>query len=201
MKRWIHILWLLAALPALADVTAWTHPTNCDAGADWSSCANAEVDDTASSFPSVDGHQNTWDTFKDSAETSSLLDELPSDLTSIDGIEVEIRGRDDFDGAGAFTQIDLSWDGGTTWTTQQRNPTGTTDYASTATDYITGGASDTWGRTWSRSEFSDANFVVRLEADTDDGFAADTDVEFIEVRVTYTPAGGGSAVPIILQQH
>lgn len=51
----------------------------------------------------------------------------------------------------------LSWDGGTSWT--QAVLTGVDG---TKTTHTIGGATDTWGRKWSVSELSNANFKVRF---------------------------------------
>ena len=54
--------------------------------------------------------------------------------------------------------VQLSADGGTTWTAAKLTP-GLT--ASEAT-YILGGPTDTWGRSWTNADLSDANFRVRV---------------------------------------
>ncbi|NTU86245.1 MAG: DUF4082 domain-containing protein, partial [Chloroflexales bacterium] len=54
--------------------------------------------------------------------------------------------------------VQLSWDGGTTWTTAKTSANLTTTEAS----YILGGTADTWGRTWSDANFSNTNFRVRI---------------------------------------
>lgn len=183
-------------------VTAWCHPTAADAGQNWTDAANATEDDTAIAYPGADGHINDWTAFKDAAETNSLLDLLPSDLSSIDGIEVRLRALDPYDSTGTFNLVLLSYNAGTNFTSNAhadaRNPAGSGTYAGTAATYDSGGATNLFGRTWSRSEFSDANFVFRLEADTTDGYAEDQDLEFIQLRVYYTPSGGsisGSGAP------
>jgi hypothetical protein len=53
--------------------------------------------------------------------------------------------------------VELSWNGGTTWTAAKSTGTLATSEGS----YILGGVTDTWGRTWSDTEFSNANFRVR----------------------------------------
>ena len=54
--------------------------------------------------------------------------------------------------------VELFWDGGTSWTAANTSPTlGTTE-----TTFILGGQADSWGRTWSNTDFTNANFRVRL---------------------------------------
>ena len=52
--------------------------------------------------------------------------------------------------------------------------------------FILGSVSDTWGRTWAVSDFSDANFRVRvtnLAAST----ARDFELDWVAVQIAYTP--------------
>ncbi len=84
-----------------------------------------------------------------------------------------------------FTCIQLSWDGGTTWTSIKQTSLTSTNL----TPYYFGSATDTWGRTWNSSDFSNANFRVRVaNADTDNsGSTTDFSLDWIPVRVYYTP--------------
>ncbi len=105
---------------------------------------------------------------------------------SIDGIEVFVEARS-ADAAGCRLQVDLSWNNGTSWTAAQNQPLTGTDPAS---PYIAfGGGSDTWGRSWTTGQFSNANFQVRLR--NLDGATACTnnsrlDVDYIEVRIQHS---------------
>jgi hypothetical protein len=54
--------------------------------------------------------------------------------------------------------VQLSWDAGVTWTAARSTPTLTTSMAT----YVLGGSADTWGRTWTSAELSDASFRVRV---------------------------------------
>ena len=60
-------------------------------------------------------------------------------------------------GGGNSIDVELSWDGGTSWTAAQTDPVESTSERTA----VLGGSSDTWGRTWSVSELSDSNFRVR----------------------------------------
>lgn len=77
----------------------------------------------------------------------------------IDGIEVVVEAKS-LDTIGCELQVELDWDGGT-------NGTSDKDVALTGSDSLLtfGGASDTWGRTWSTTEITDTNFVVIAEYD------------------------------------
>jgi hypothetical protein len=103
---------------------------------------------------------------------------------SIDGIEVGIEGyrsnnRD-------LSSISLSWDGGSSWSTVKSQT-----FSSTDTYYTLGSNSDTWGHAWTLSELGNANFRVRLIADSDGG---DLFIDHVRVRVYYTPPPPGATL-------
>jgi len=79
--------------------------------------------------------------------------------------------------------IELSWNGGTTWTAAKTSSTFTTSEAS----YILGGAADTWGRTWTQAEL--ANLRVRI-TNVASNTSRDFSLDWIPVRVTYQSGGG-----------
>jgi hypothetical protein len=54
--------------------------------------------------------------------------------------------------------VELSWDGGATWTAAKTSAT----LSTAETMYTLGGVADVWGRAWIDNDFSDANFRVRL---------------------------------------
>ena len=77
----------------------------------------------------------------------------------INGIEVRLDAWADSTTGSPFMCVELSWDGGATWTAATTSPNLTTAEAT----YILGSATDTWGRTWnSANDFTDANFRVRI---------------------------------------
>lgn len=55
--------------------------------------------------------------------------------------------------------VELSWDGGSTWTTAKTQGTESTSDSNNKT---VGSSSDTWGRVWSSSDLSSTNFRVRV---------------------------------------
>lgn len=82
---------------------------------------------------------------------------LPTD-TTVNGIEVRVDGKVDSTANSPQMCVQLSWDGGTTWTTAKTTSTLTTSNAT----YILGGTADTWGHTWSDVDFTNTNFRVRV---------------------------------------
>lgn len=82
---------------------------------------------------------------------------LPSGAT-IDGIEVRLDARVDSTTGNPKMCVQLSWDGGLSWTAAQSTNNLTTSEAS----YILGSPTDTWGRTWSDANLSNSNFRLRV---------------------------------------
>jgi len=101
--------------------------------------------------------------------------------STINGIEVRLDAWADGTAGAPFICVELSWDGGTTWTAA-KNTGGLT---ATEATYTLGTSSDTWGRTWALTEFSDANFRVRI-VDVASNAQRDFFLDWTAVRVTYT---------------
>ena len=108
---------------------------------------------------------------------------VPAVVTSIDGIQVRLDEGMNNNGGTNNVCVELSWDGGTTWTAPRtQSLTG----GSAITTYTLGGANDTWGRTWTPANFSNASFRVRL-TDVTSQPNKDFLLEYLAVEVTYTP--------------
>ncbi|MDD5580533.1 MAG: DUF4082 domain-containing protein [Methylobacter sp.] len=104
---------------------------------------------------------------------------LPA-TAAINGIEVRLDARADATAGAPKMCVQLSWDGGTNWTTAKTTATLTTTEAS----YILGGTADVWGRTWAVSNFSNANFRVRI-INVASNISRDFSLDWVAVRVTY----------------
>ena len=102
--------------------------------------------------------------------------------TAVQGIEVRLDARADATNGAPKICVQISWDGGTTWTTAKSTTTLTTTEAT----YILGSASDTWGRTWSSGNFSNTNFRVRV-INVASNQQRDFSLDYIAVNVTYQP--------------
>ena len=78
--------------------------------------------------------------------------------------------------------VELSWDGGTTWTAASETPV----LGKSEATFILGSASDAWGRTWSPADLADGGFLVRI---TDVASKPDRDfrLDWVAVQVTYAP--------------
>ena len=108
---------------------------------------------------------------------------MPGSVTSIDGITVQLAaGIDSTTGTNRLC-VQLSPDGGTTWTTAR-----TVNLASTAiTRYTLGGDTDLWGHDpWTLSQLGPSTFRVRI-TDVSSSNNRDFRLDYLGVQVTYTP--------------
>jgi len=78
--------------------------------------------------------------------------------------------------------VELSWDGGTTRTAAKT----TADLTESEQTYILGSTSDTWGRIWGSSQFSDGNFRLRI-TNVAPNNSRDFRLDWVPVQVTYSP--------------
>lgn len=102
--------------------------------------------------------------------------------STINGIEVRLDAWADATKGSPFMCVELSWNGGTSWTATKSTSTLTT----TQETSTLGSATDNWGRTWTASEFSNANFRIRI-TDVASNTARDFRLDWAAVQVTYTP--------------
>ena len=104
------------------------------------------------------------------------------DGSTVNGIEVRTDWYLDSTGGTNSLDVDLSWDGGgDSWTSVKSDSTETDE------EHIAslGGASDTWGRTWSADDFTNENFRVRVTMSSTTA-GRDFFLDWIPVRVYYT---------------
>ncbi|HMB23058.1 MAG: S8 family serine peptidase [Chloroflexota bacterium] len=106
---------------------------------------------------------------------------IPS-ATAIQGIQVRLDARTDSTSGSPKICVQLSWNGGSSWVTAKQTSTLSTSEAT----YTLGGTADTWGRTWSLSEFTNTNFRVRV-IDVASSTSRDFYLDYLAVNVTYQP--------------
>jgi len=112
-------------------------------------------------------------------------DALPSGST-INGIRVRVDWWLDGIGGDNSLGVQLSSDGGASWTAPKADAT------ETASEHtaILGGTADTWERIWTVGELSNANFRVRLTCNCSGGAECDSRdyyLDWVAVNVFYTP--------------
>jgi hypothetical protein len=110
---------------------------------------------------------------------------LPSG-SQINGIRVRVDWW--LGGAGGENSlgVELSWDGGTSWTAAKVDPTET----SSEHTAVLGGVADVWGRLWTVDELSNANFRLRVGCNCSGGAECDSRdyyLDWVAVNVYYTP--------------
>lgn len=106
---------------------------------------------------------------------------LPGAVTAVNGILVRAdEGMNNTTGTTRLC-VELSWNGGTNWTAAKvLTLTGTAEAT-----YLFGGPADTWGRTWTAAELTNANFRVRFTDATSNNKTYRLD--YVAVQVTYQP--------------
>jgi hypothetical protein len=106
---------------------------------------------------------------------------LPGSISAVQGIQVQPTIEVNNNGGSSLICVQLSWDGGATWTaTKQVNVT------NSLTTYTLGSATDTWGHTWTLAQLNTTNFRVRI-IDVSSMSGKDFDLDAIRVQVNYTP--------------
>ena len=140
---------------------------------EWSNPTKAFVSDDDWSKEKYNGEQQDWYNFGFGIPAGAV----------IDGIEAEIEGRHQ-NGSESGVTIELSWDGGATYTAS-----GYGYITSDTSDVVRtfGGAADGWGRAWADTELSDANFRLRVEKQGQDNRFHN--IDHLKVKVHYTSAG------------
>lgn len=119
---------------------------------------------------------------KDRHRFSSYTLPVPTTATAINGIEVQLIGAPSTGNQIGQVCIELSGDGGSTWTTVSR----TISYSTTTfTTFTLGGPTDLWGKTWLPAMFNNAAFRVRV-TDVDNTGNKAFYLDYVGVRVTYT---------------
>lgn len=99
---------------------------------------------------------------------------------TVTGIEVSLNALADSTSNSPKICVQLSWDGGTTWTAPQSTPR----LSTTSTTYILGSSTDTWGRTWAPAELADASFRLRV-IDVANSTSRTFSLDGIAVQVSY----------------
>jgi hypothetical protein len=149
-----------------------------------SSPANAYADDSSVATDTNSGTNTSTsctDGGKDKQRYYNYNFNIPATAV-IQGIQVRLDARADATNGSPKICVQLSWDGGTTWTTARS----TTNLGTAEATYTLGSTSDTWGRTWTSTNFSNTNFRVRV-IDVASNTSRDFFLDYVAVNVTYQP--------------
>ena len=176
--------------------TGFRSPTanSADSGGDGngfeSNPANAHNDDTLNAADNNSGSGTSTSCTSSSKDKHRFFNygfSIPTGAT-IGGIEVRLDARADSTSSSPKMCVQLSWDGGTTWTAAKSTAT----LGTSMNTFVLGSASDNWGRTWNSANFADASFRVRV-IDISSSTSRDFFLDWVAVRVSYS--GGGSSSP------
>ena len=118
---------------------------------------------------------------KDRHVLSNFGFSIPAGST-VQGIEVKLNSKVDSTSGSPRFCVQLSWDGGATWTSAITSGT----LSTAETMYILGGVTNTWGRAWTSTDFDNANFRVRLTM-VASNTSRDFSLDWVGVQVRYTP--------------
>ena len=171
----------------LRSATANAADSGGDGNGFETSPGNAHGDDTANAVDTDSGTVSSTSctsTGRDRHRYFNYGLALSSDAT-INGIEVRLDSRVDSTSGSPRMCVELSWDGGASWTTPLASSTLSTSMASRTL----GGTANTWGRSWTPADLSNANFRVRVTT-VANSTTRDFTLDWIAVRVTYQ---GGSS--------
>jgi hypothetical protein len=144
--------------------------------------ANAHVNDTAFAVDTDSGTSSSTSCTSSGRDKHRFFDygiALPTGAT-VRGIEVRLDARVDSTSGSPRMCVQLSWNGGASWTAAQATST----LSTTMSTRTLGSATNTWGRTWTPAELSNANFRVRV-INAASSTSRDFSLDWIAVRVTY----------------
>ena len=122
------------------------------------------------------------DTTKDRHQFYGNVFGLPGTVAHIDGIRVQADLSLNAVTGTTTLCAQLSWDGGTTWTTIKTQAI----TVAAKTTYVFGATNDTWGRTWSLAELGPTKFRVRI-IDASTIATRNFSLDYLAVSVTYAP--------------
>ena len=172
--------------------SGWQTPDDDVSGGQWANPEDVDSEDDAYASADANGLVNQWDDFE--LATSSAGSPIPNPGTGqvIDILGLELRLTDAFVApACASTRIDaeVSWDDGASWSSVVGSPDlGTNTSNGDYTLPSSGGDTSTaaWGgHGWTRNDFTDADFRVRLTAIGACAGASTINLDRLETRVHY----------------
>lgn len=128
------------------------------------------------------------------AEKGQLSDFTFGAYGTVDGIEVALEsacaaGIGSCAAAGDLQTVALSWDDGTSWTSDKTTSELTTSDAT----YTLGGSTDTWGRTWTPAELANGTFRARVAGSCAAGCGAagpSSVIDLFQIKIYWTCTPG-----------
>jgi hypothetical protein len=173
-------------LPGFLNASGNAPDSGGDGNGFQSSATNAYADDTAVATDTNSGTSTSTSCTNAGKDRHRFYDfgiSVPAG-SAVAGIEVRLDARADSTSGTPRMCVQLSWDGGTTWTAAKTTGTLGTSLAT----FTLGGAADTWGRSWSPADFGNANFRVRV-INVASSTSRDFFLEWIGLRPHFTMSG------------
>jgi hypothetical protein len=164
---------------AAVQNTGALSPADSVDGGDWVTPDNGFAEDEAEATIEIVNGAEKSEVYSDYPLDAA---DIPNDAT-ITGIAVSPEWFVNEVGGDAKITIALSWDGGAHWTSAKTDSAESIDEEHTAT---LGGSDDDWGRDWDVDELTDADFQVRITADTDGTSTRTFSLDWIPVTVYFT---------------
>jgi hypothetical protein len=128
----------------------------------------------------TNNNTNCGNTGKDRHQTRDFSLALPAGKTTVSGLEVRLDAKVDSTGNAPKLCVQLSWNGGSSWTSAKSTPT----LSAAEQIYILGSPTDLWGRSsWTTSQLSNTNFRVRVSS-VASSTARDFSLDVVGVRLT-----------------
>ena len=168
--------------------TGWLNPaanasqTGGDGNGYEVSAANAYTNDglfTVDNNSGTNSNSSCTNSGKDKHRFYNYNVTIPNGV-AVKGIQVRVDAKADSISGSPKICVQLSWDGGSTWTSTKSTPTLTAVKAT----YILGGTTDTWGHVWTANQLSNTSFRMRV-IDVATSTARDFSLDWVAVQVTY----------------
>lgn len=143
---------------------------------------HAHANDTESAFDpnsGTDGNTSCTSPTKDGHRFQGYTFSIPVDAT-ITGIEVRLDAWVDSLVGAPFMCVQLSGDGGLTWT----EPQTTTILGTTESSFVLGSPTDTWGQSWNPADLANGTLQVRI-VNVATSISRDFSLDWVAVRVYY----------------
>jgi hypothetical protein len=173
-------------VPGFLNATGNAPDSGGDGNGFQSGATNAYADDTAVASDTNSGTSTSTSCTNSGKDRHRFYDfgiTVPAG-SAVAGIEVRLDARADSTSGTPRMCVQLSWDGGTTWTAAKATGTLGTSLAT----FTLGGSADTWGRTWSPTDLGNANFRVRV-INVASSTSRDFFLEWIALRPHFTTSG------------
>ncbi|OGY60217.1 MAG: hypothetical protein A3F24_00570 [Candidatus Colwellbacteria bacterium RIFCSPHIGHO2_12_FULL_44_17] len=158
----------------LSTDTGFQVATTIETAASWTNFTAAAMNSSNNSYAECGAACRS---FGASGQTSDFGFSIPSTATIV-GIEVEVEMKSSGSFQTVTENLSLSWNDGANFTSEKSN----SDTSGSDVTKTYGGSADTWGRTWSYSEFNNGTLRMKIrDSSSNVGY-----VDLVQMKVYYT---------------